>query len=472
MLAVFPSSACPPTAARTCSTSRRCSTPPKSALALLLARHRAGLPLAALVGLPVAVDGLLYNCAALICQGRLIGVVPKTYLPNYREFYEARQFTPGDAAARDRDRARRADARRSVRTCCFASPRSKRFRAARRDLRGPVGARAALLLRRARRRHGDRQPLGVERRRRQARLPPPARRQPVGALHRRLPLQRRRRRASRPPTSPGTATRWSTRTARCSPSRSASPTEPQLALADVDLGRLAADRMRQNTFGASGAAPRGRGRRVSRRSSFPCRCRQDACRWSAKSRNSRTCRATRRRATRAARRSTASRCRGSRRACAPAGTKKLVIGVSGGLDSTQALIVCARAMDELKLPRSNILAFTMPGFATSSRTRNQAWQLMRAVGATRRGNRHPPLVHADAEGHRPPLRQGPQGLRHRLRERAGRRAHQPPVPPRQPARRLRGRHRRPLGAGARLGDLRRRRPHVALQRQRRACRRR
>jgi len=64
------------------------------------------------------------------------------------------------------------------------------------------------------------------------------------------------------------------------------------------------------------------------------------------------------------------------------GTRKLVIGVSGGLDSTQALLVCARAVDELKLPRRNILAYTMPGFATSSRTRNQAWQLMRAVGAT------------------------------------------------------------------------------------------
>jgi NAD+ synthase (glutamine-hydrolysing) len=64
------------------------------------------------------------------------------------------------------------------------------------------------------------------------------------------------------------------------------------------------------------------------------------------------------------------------------GTKKLVIGISGGLDSTQALIVCARAMDELKLPRANILAYTMPGFATSSQTKNQAWQLMRAIGAT------------------------------------------------------------------------------------------
>jgi NAD+ synthase (glutamine-hydrolysing) len=63
------------------------------------------------------------------------------------------------------------------------------------------------------------------------------------------------------------------------------------------------------------------------------------------------------------------------------GTKKLVIGVSGGLDSTQALLVCARVMDRLELPRANILAYTMPGFATSTRTRSSAWQLMRAVGA-------------------------------------------------------------------------------------------
>ena len=42
-----------------------------------------------------------------------------------------------------------------------------------------------------------------------------------------------------------------------------------------------------------------------------------------------------------------------------------MIGVSGGLDSTQALIVAAKTMDRLGLPRSNILAYTMPGFATS-----------------------------------------------------------------------------------------------------------
>jgi NAD+ synthase (glutamine-hydrolysing) len=64
------------------------------------------------------------------------------------------------------------------------------------------------------------------------------------------------------------------------------------------------------------------------------------------------------------------------------GIKKVVIGVSGGLDSTQALLVCARAFDRLGLPRTNILAYTMPGFATSDRTLAQAKDLMHAVGVT------------------------------------------------------------------------------------------
>jgi len=71
----------------------------ESSLAELMRATRA-LPLAALVGLPVQIDGLLYNCAALICRGRLVGVAPKTYLPNYREFYELRQFTPGESCPR------------------------------------------------------------------------------------------------------------------------------------------------------------------------------------------------------------------------------------------------------------------------------------------------------------------------------------------------------------------------------------
>ncbi len=59
-----------------------------------------GLDLVALVGLPVAVNGKLYNCAAAVCGGRLLGLVPKTCLPNYGEFYEKRHFTPGEKRLR------------------------------------------------------------------------------------------------------------------------------------------------------------------------------------------------------------------------------------------------------------------------------------------------------------------------------------------------------------------------------------
>ncbi|WP_204802402.1 NAD(+) synthase [Mycobacterium riyadhense] len=61
---------------------------------------------------------------------------------------------------------------------------------------------------------------------------------------------------------------------------------------------------------------------------------------------------------------------------------KVVIGVSGGLDSTHALIVAARAMDRESRPRSDILAFTLPGFATGERTKNNAIKLSRALGVT------------------------------------------------------------------------------------------
>ena len=64
------------------------------------------------------------------------------------------------------------------------------------------------------------------------------------------------------------------------------------------------------------------------------------------------------------------------------GIKKLVIGVSGGLDSTHALIVAARAFDRLKLPRTNILAYTMPGFGTSDHTLDSARELMASLGVS------------------------------------------------------------------------------------------
>src|SRR5215813_13064541 len=55
-----------------------------------------------IVGAPLQFDGRLFNCAVIIHRGRVLGITPKTYLPNYREFYEKRQFTSGgDAISRE-----------------------------------------------------------------------------------------------------------------------------------------------------------------------------------------------------------------------------------------------------------------------------------------------------------------------------------------------------------------------------------
>ena len=69
----------------------------EAALALVVAAS-ADMPVALIVGLPLRVDHQLFNCAAVVAGGRILGLVPKSYLPNYGEFYEARQFSAGDSA--------------------------------------------------------------------------------------------------------------------------------------------------------------------------------------------------------------------------------------------------------------------------------------------------------------------------------------------------------------------------------------
>ena len=350
----------------------------ESALAQLLARTRS-LPLAALVGLPVAVDGRLYNCAALVCRGRLVGVVPKTYLPNYREFYEARQFTPGDSGPRTAITLAGQDAAFGtnllfrlaempsfvlhVEICedlWVPAPPSSFAALAGATVFGNLSASNII--------------IGKE-----------------GYRHQLVSNQSARCIAAYLYSAAGfgestTDLAWDGHamiyengTLLAESQRFAAA--PQLTLADVDLDRLLADRMRQNTF-AEGARrhpaevarfrsvefslplPRGRlplERRIGRFPYVPGDAASRDLRCEEVYRIQVQGLVTRMQAT---------------------GTRKLVIGVSGGLDSTQALLVCARALDELKLPRRNILAYTMPGFATSSRTRNQAWQLMRAVGAS------------------------------------------------------------------------------------------
>ena len=87
----------------------------------------------------------------------------------------------------------------------------------------------------------------------------------------------------------------------------------------------------------------------------------------------------------------------------------MVIGVSGGLDSTHALIVAAKVCDRLDIPRSIIRGYTMPGFGTSEGTKSNAWKLMNALGITAEEIDIRPAAGTDAGRYRPPLRQRRSG---------------------------------------------------------------
>ena len=96
----------------------------EQALLTLIARSADLLPVL-VVGAPLRHGARLYNCAVAIHRGRLLGVVPKVHLPNYREFYEKRHFASGDGVARRRPSPSARTMPRSGPTCC-SPPRTCR----------------------------------------------------------------------------------------------------------------------------------------------------------------------------------------------------------------------------------------------------------------------------------------------------------------------------------------------------------
>ncbi len=348
----------------------------EAALDWLLARSKS-LPIAAFVGLPVVANGLLYNCAAFICRGRLLGLTPKTYLPNYREFYELRQFTPGGDATRDVLLAGQTVPFGSLIFSLKENPKLKIFAEICEDLWVPVppsshaalaGATVIANL------SASNVVIGKHQYRREL-----AANQSARCIAAYLYSAAGAGESTTDLAWDGHAMAFENGSMLAESQRFSS--SAQLTFADIDLERLEADRMRQNSFGESArrhaaevarfrtiefSLPVFKGilkleRKIERFPYVPSDPATRDARCEEVYRIQVEGLATRMRAT---------------------GTKKLVIGVSGGLDSTQALLVCARVMDELSLPRKNILAYTMPGFATSTRTRSSAWQLMRAVGAS------------------------------------------------------------------------------------------
>jgi NAD+ synthase (glutamine-hydrolysing) len=342
----------------------------------------AGLGAVAIVGLPLRVDHSLFNCAAVVHRGRLLGIVPKTYLPNYGEFYEARQFNPADHAQS-----------RDIRLLGQSVP----FGA---DLLFEAGDVTHFKL------HVEIcEDLWVP-------IPPSSYAALGGATllcnlsasnitvgksayrHALAEAQSARCLAAYLYSSAGqgestTDLAWDGQALiyengqRLAESARFS-TESHFISADVDLERLAHERLRQTSFGQSAArhADRLAALRTVRfelgRPAAPgALLRRTVERYPyvpahAASRDAR-CREVYN-----------IQVQGLTQRLSASGIGKIVIGISGGLDSTHALLVCARAMDKLGLPRNHILGVTMPGYATSPRTLDQAHRLMRAIGCEER----------------------------------------------------------------------------------------
>ncbi len=332
----------------------------------------------AVVGLPLRVDHLLFNCAAVVHRGRVLGVVPKSYLPNYGEFYEARQFNPAAHAQS-----------RQIELCGHSVPFGAELLFAASDLAGfkfhveicedlwvpiPPSSFAALA--------GATVLVNLS-----------ASNITVGKSGYRHALaasQSARCLAAYLYSSAGfgestTDLAWDGQSMVCENGQLLAEStrfadRSHLITADVDIERLSRERMRQTSFGASAAAHAdtlARFRTVSFDAqppvagAVPLRRVVERFPYVPADRTARD-----------------GRCHevydiqvsALQQRLAASGIDKVVIGVSGGLDSTHALLVCVQAMDRLKLPRSHVLAVTMPGFATSQRTLAQARALMQSVG--------------------------------------------------------------------------------------------
>ncbi|HEY7311212.1 MAG TPA: NAD(+) synthase [Gemmataceae bacterium] len=353
----------------------------------------------AVVGLPFVVEDLVFNCAAVLHRGRVLGMVPKSFLPNYKEFYEARWFAPAI-------KANRREVVVAGRTVPFGTDRL--FAAD--DEEGPI--------------------VGVEICEDLWVPNPPSSGQALAgatvlvnlsasnetigkaAYRRQLVLGQSGRCVAAYVYSScgvGESTTDVVFGGHCLIAENGSLLaesrrflrEDALLVADVDLDRLRADRRRTNSFLDAHLYPGSE--RSFARSTFalgdqpvPGDLRRPVEAHPFVPQGQEQLR---------------ERCEeifhiqvaGLAKRLEHIGTPPVAIGVSGGLDSTLALLVACKTMDALSAPRQRILGLTMPGFGTSNRTRDNARALMRQLGVCAREVDIRPLCLEEMRvlGHRP-----------------------------------------------------------------------
>ncbi len=343
------------------------------------------LPLV-VVGAPLTHGNRVVNAAVVVHRGRILGVIPKSYLPTYREFYERRHFAPGDDL-RGRMHRFRSDALHAI---CGEVPLGPDLIFDARDLVGlrlhveicedmwvpiPPAAEAAL--------------AGATVLANLSSSPITVARAEDRRLHVRAASARCLAAYLFAAAGQGESTTdlsWDGQTMvyECGDLLGESdrfPHTAQRTVVDVDLVRLRQERLRQGTFDDNRRShgertdefrtigftldppggDLGLRRKVDRFPFVP----DDPERLALDCYETFNIQVS-----------------GLERRMQAIGRPKVIIGISGGLDSTHALLVAAQAMDRLGRPRSDIHAFTMPGFATSTTTRDYATRLAAALDVT------------------------------------------------------------------------------------------
>jgi NAD+ synthase (glutamine-hydrolysing) len=329
-----------------------------------------------LVGAPLRHLGALYNCALAIHRGALLGVVPKIHLPNYREFYEPRHFVSGDGTDGG-----------TITIGDHTAPFGTDLLFEAEDVRGlivhaeicedvwvpnpPSGEAAVAGATVLANLSASNITIGKAETRRLL-----CRSQSARCLAAYLYAAAGAGESTTDLAWDGQASVFENGNTLAETERF--PVADQAAIADIDLDMLAQERLQMGSFdtnrrrharpfrrvGFTVAPPTedvGFRRRVERFPFVPA----DVARLEQDCYEAYNIQVS----------GLAQRLRST-------GLKKVVIGISGGLDSTQALLVCAQAFDLLDLPRDGILAYTMPGFATSDHTKSNAWRLMKSLGVT------------------------------------------------------------------------------------------
>ena len=334
----------------------------------------------AVVGAPLEIEGALYNCAVVLHKGEIISAVPKTFLPNNGEFYEKRWFQSGDAR-RDASVAIPKLKTDVCRQAIFETSDGVRFGIELcEDLWAPLppstmlsveGAEIILNL-------SASNELLSKREYRQQLISQQSARCQCGYVY---------VSAGMGESSSDLVFSGHSVIASCGTVIRESEgylADNYLMTADIDIDRIRADRMKQSSFADCAAQVRAMWKqepnilrtmenallpddeapdyRVSKHPFIP----SDKA-----SRQLRCAQILAMQATALARR------------LAVTGGK-VVVGISGGLDSTLALLAACKAVDMLHLPRTNILGITMPCFGTTDRTYHNALDLMTSLGVSQR----------------------------------------------------------------------------------------